>query len=418
MKILKSSQGGLALFVVIFVMAFFLVIVTAGLFFSGLELKKTANFKLAVQALEVADAGLQHALANIEKPFGWDFNNQLTGGSPAGTVISPTEFPLGSGSGFTYTVTAQNDPPDTVSPGSPTNDTNNIIILTSKANGPNGTEKVVQAYVRRSLVSASFPSALYINGTSASPAVGSYFFSNTGSIRIIGNDTNANDLLNASDDTAGAKPSLWGIATTNSTVTNALRFEYLNLYPGVGLHDILGVGTEPSIGTTTDLTDVDKMAQAVFNNSNAVKYLNGLQYDATSCPSSSPCQLGTSANPQITYIKQTLPTDVVSLKGDVRGYGALVLEGAATIGGNFRFYGVVLHKRSAAAHTFLATDTAWVYGGVLLGSYEETVGVKKVRFTINGNARIFYSSQAISSVNNLCGSCLPQPSRVFAWLDQ
>ena len=58
MKLLKDSQG-LALFMVIFMMAFFLLFVTGGLIFSQLELKKASNLKLAVQALETADAGLQ-----------------------------------------------------------------------------------------------------------------------------------------------------------------------------------------------------------------------------------------------------------------------------------------------------------------------------------------------------------------------
>lgn len=114
-KILKGSQG-LALFMVITVMAVFLLFVTAGLFLSQIELKKTSNFKLATQAMETADAGLQHALAVIIA--GFDFNGQLSCDLPPCTVVSQTSFP--SGSGFSYTVTAQNDPPDTISPGSPT----------------------------------------------------------------------------------------------------------------------------------------------------------------------------------------------------------------------------------------------------------------------------------------------------------
>src|SRR3989338_3946442 len=140
-KILKGSQG-LALFMVIFVMAFFLLFVTGGLIFSQLELKKTSNFKLSTQAIETADAGLQHALSWVAMPWAWDFDTQLNGGTPPGTVVSQTEFP--SGSGFKYTVTARNDSDG----GGANNDTNNIIVLTSEAKGPNNTKKVDEAYVK------------------------------------------------------------------------------------------------------------------------------------------------------------------------------------------------------------------------------------------------------------------------------
>ncbi len=67
---------------VIFVMAFFLLFVTGGLIFSQMELKKSSNLKLATQAVETADAGLQHALATTVIPWGWNFNGQLNCATP------------------------------------------------------------------------------------------------------------------------------------------------------------------------------------------------------------------------------------------------------------------------------------------------------------------------------------------------
>ena len=175
-KILRGSEG-LALITVIFVAAFFLIFVAGGLFFAQLNLKMASNFKLATQAVEVADAGLQHGLAVI--PWVWDFNGQLNCGTPPCPVVSQTSFP--SVSGFTYTVTLKNDPADA----SATVDSNSRILVTAQANGPNSTKKIVEAYVRRSVATFTPPAALYVNAVSSyptldssNPGMGAYYFDN------------------------------------------------------------------------------------------------------------------------------------------------------------------------------------------------------------------------------------------------
>ena len=144
MKILKSSEG-FVLFVAILVMAVIMLFLGVSLFLSRIDTRITSNLKLGTQALVVADAGLQHAVALI--PWVWDFDNQLNCGLPPCTLVSNPSFP--EGSGFSYTVTAQNDVPDINNGGSPTDDTNNLFILTSRAGGPAGATRTVEAYVRR-----------------------------------------------------------------------------------------------------------------------------------------------------------------------------------------------------------------------------------------------------------------------------
>lgn len=417
MKILRTLRRseGLTLFMVIFVMAFFLLFVTGSLVFSQLELKKANNLKLATQAVEVADAGLQHALASI--PWVWNFSAQLSCATPPCTLASNSSFP--SGSGFSYTVTAQNDLSDSGGAGS---DTNNIIVLASQSSGPNSTTKIVQAYVRRSSSPFTPPAALYINGASATPQADSSdsaangFFDRNDNIRIIGNDTNM-------DNTAGPTSSLWGVATTKNSVTTSLVTEYTSQYStgftGIQLHDILGIGAEPSIATAGDILDLDKTAGNFVNQSNTVKYLYGLRTDSTSCPSTTPCQLGTSLAPQITYIKETYDTDMSSLKGYVTGYGVLVLEGRPIIGENFKFYGLIVHKRANGSSYVSFEDDALVYGAILLGAFDENDGKgPKVRFGVKDRVRIFYSSQALAPVDNNWASLLPKPPRIFAWVDK
>lgn len=432
MKILRNNQG-LTLFMVVFVMAFFLLFVTGGLLFSQLELKKASNLKFAAQAVEAADAGLQHALAVI--PWVWDFNAQLCSTPPC-PVASNSSFP--SGSGFSYAVTAANDPGDTA--GSSTNDTNQTIVLTSTASGPSNTSKSVAAYVRRSLAAFAPPAALYINAASAAPQVDSSNSSATGffdlneNVWIIGNDTNTNN-------TAGPTGTHWAVGATGSAVTNALISEYTGTYPGgstgIALHEVchgnpsggpycganlgvnLGAKVEPSISTVGDVLDINTIAANFSSQAATVIYPNGLVTDSTTCPSSSPCQFGTSAVPQITYIKESYDSDITLLRGYVTGYGVLVLEGRPTIGDNFSFYGLIVHKRANGSAYISFEDSARVYGSVLLGSYDEGDGNgKKARFGIKDTARLYYSSQALATVDSNWGSLLPKPPRVFAWLDK
>lgn len=424
-NILRGSEG-LTLFMVIFVMAFFLIFVTGGLFFAQLNLKIASNFKLATQAVEVADVGLQHGLAVI--PWVWDFNAQLCSTPPC-PVKNPDNSPMTNipfASGFTYTVTAQNDSDG----GGATNDTNKTIVLTSQASGPSNTSKSITAYIRRSLAPFTPPAALYVNAASSyptfdssNPGMGAYYFDNNEMLYVRGSDTNYNG-------SAGPNPTLYAIATTNDAVTTALKNEDRT---NSAYHVISGIGSAPSISTVGDILDVDTIAQKFYDQPGAVKFLSGLKTATTAssgvvaCPDTlptprpnpDPCVLGTSSSPQVTYIRQDTSTNTIALRGFVKGYGVLVLEGEATLGDSFKFYGLIAHKRSAATHYISVEDDARVYGAVLLGSFDEGDGRgKKARFGLKDSIRIYYSSQALTMVDSNWGALLPKPPRVLAWLDK
>ncbi len=265
MKIIRDNQG-LALFMAIAMMTIILFFLSASVYLTRVDTKITSNLKLATQALEVADAGLQHALALIDT--GYNFNNELNcnpPGSPPCTLVPSSSFP--SGSVFSYTVTARNDPVDA---GGATNDTNETILLTSTADGPAGTVKTVQAYVKRSLSEFTPPSTLYINASSAT-SYDNYFFDNDDSVAIFGYDTNSGNILDPWDDTAGPKSDELALSATDAAVTTALQNELNTWGP---LHYILGAGADPSLGTTTTIIDVNQVADKFINHSGTVKYLD------------------------------------------------------------------------------------------------------------------------------------------------
>ncbi len=90
-----------------------------------------------------------------------------------------------------------------------------------------------------------------------------------------------------------------------------------------------------------------------------------------------------------------------------------MVEGRTTIGGDFRFNGLVIHKRSDSSHYVLLENNAWIYGNVLIGAYNG-----EAKFTVEDFVQLFYSSQALSMVETNWGSILPGPARVFAWQDK
>ncbi len=416
-KILKGSHG-LALFMVIFVMAFFLLFVTGGLIFSQMELKKSSNLKLATQAVETADAGLQHALATNVIPWGWNFNGQLNCATAPCTILSQTSFPTGSS--FNYAVTAKNDNSDS---GGATNDTNNIIVLTSTATGPNGAKKTVEAYVKRSLVSFIPPGALYLPASTATITfdAGTGFF-------ITGNDTGYNGLP-----ATNPKPAVLGVATildannidtAGNQFRSALGSSRYNLVQGFGYS--AGPPVDPSVKTTTNVFDINQIALKFYNDSRAVKFLDGLN---PACPnplplprpSPDPCILGTDSSPQITYIREGLSH--THLDGNVTGSGVLVSEGTTHIYGDFNFHGLFVVVNLGltggtpsppdSSYPFSMEINAKIFGVVLRGPTNQPQS-----FDMQNNAKIYYSSQALTMVNNLCGTCLAQPPRLFAWLDK
>ena len=409
MKILKNSRG-LALFMSIVLMAIFLFFLSASFYLVRIDSKITANFKLGTQAIEVADAGLQHALALIAT--GYDFDGDLDC-QPLPLpckLASNVTFPPNSG--FSYTVTVENDLFDIINNGATAmDDKNNLVVLTSTANGPSDTKSEIQAYVRRSSVGFTPPAALYAPATTATVT-----FPSGNGIFITGDDT-AYDGSPASN----PRPAIPGIATINDTVNDEFKNKLTSIrYDLVqGMDYSAGSPIVPSVFNTGGSLDVSQIAQN-FQNNATVSHLNGLVYTSTDCPSSIPCTLGTDASPQITYIEEGL--NHIHFDGHVTGSGVLVVKGDAHIYGNFTFHGLIINIQGDFGTGFGFPDdpepfslkgNAKVFGGVLIGSSNGDQ-----RYYMEGNTGVHYSSEALTMANSLCGSCLPQPPRISAWLDK
>ena len=407
MKVIKDSQG-IALVVVVIIMALLLSITGASLLFSGLNLKKASNLKSTSVAIHVADAGIQHALALIPSGTTFSYTTETT-------LLNSYSF----GSGYSYTVTAVND---AASSGG-----NSRTVLTAVATRANSATRKVRAYIGRSASSWAPPGAVYIPAGSGSDAN----FNTTGTFFITGNDTNysADTNLDGRADSASAGPlaAVYGFATSNSP-TNA---EVVNSLSGTEKTKIQGKDynaatspATPSVFISAAAIDVTALVNDLKNQLDTVQYLGGLSRSATDCPTPRPnpplaaCVFGSDALPQITYIKQDTGTVRFDTGSTVTGSGVLIIEGKANLFGNFEFHGLVISLAQGSRGTeedesqlkLKLKDNARIFGSLFLGPVGD-----QLKFDVKGNAAIYYSSQAINMVQTRWGSVLPQPARLVAW---
>ena len=423
MQVLFKNYQGMVLVVVIMMMVILLAITGASLLFSSLSLKSSSSFKTASMALQVADAGIQHALAVISQ--GVEFDTLLQGsvsdfpcsGPCNGTSKKPTL--TGSLSGYTYSVVVENDSADL---GSPTDDTNQIAVLTSTATGPNSSKRSVKAYIVRSSSGFVPPGAVYVPGDPLSDAD----FKSTGGILITGDDSSYTDadLDGRADSTSvGSKGSVLGVAAGNQDIVDEFLDEMNNnertRVQGLG-YDASTSPVTPSLGVPNTSMDVTQMATDLVNQITSTtcppKCLDGLKWKQDDCPSTSPCTLGTDAAPQITYIKEG--ADHIHFDGYVYGSGILIVEGKAHFYRNFEFHGLVISLASGALSDGTVEEDLKlklkndmrIFGGLILGPNQE-----KLKFDIKNNAAIHYSSQGLSKADQVGSCCLPLPARVNAW---
>src|SRR3989338_1441183 len=161
MKAIVNSERGIALVVILVLMTVLLAFTGAGLLFSSVNLKTASSLKAGNLAFYAADSGIQHALKLIPDGITFPYTAETT-------ILDSVSF----ASGYTYTVKAIND------------SENSRAILTSTAVGSNGTNRVIKAYIARSVWIP--PGAIYLPGQ---PQYIETRF-NGSSFQINGNDAN------------------------------------------------------------------------------------------------------------------------------------------------------------------------------------------------------------------------------------
>ncbi len=404
MKAANVNEKGIALAVVLMLMAVLMLLTGSGLLFSGLNLKTASHLKTGSLAFYAADSGIRHALAAIPPGPTFPYVTEAT-------VLNAVAL----SDGYTYTVRAVNDSDPT------------RAILTSTGSGPNGARRVIRVYVAKS-TSWEPPAALYFTGVTGS----NNFFDPVGrSFRINGNDTNYDESAAATP-----APAIPGVGTNSGGVTtdivSSLSDGEKQLITGKGFSSSPLVASVQTVATNINInqlvTDFSNQVSAALTC--PPKCVNGLRTSSSVCPAPptlppdpTQCILGTDAAPQITYIREG--SDHIHLGGYLTGSGVLVLEGKVHFQGDVKFHGLVIVKEPsqpsqdeddgdadhASTLRFKMRDRAKVFGSMLVGPNGQTL-----RFDIKNSAKIHYSAAAIDMVRSRWGHLLNNyANRIIAW---
>jgi Tfp pilus assembly protein PilX len=396
-KTILRNERGLTLVVVLMMMVILLSITGAGLLFSSLNTKASANLKGGTAALQAADAGIQHALAAI--PAGGDFDSLLTGGvaaflpcknsSGATGTCDGTYKPTLTGSinNYTYTVVVENDV--TVTGETATGDANKIVILTSTATGPNNSKRKVRAYIGR--FSWEPPGTIYLPGD---PNYIETRF-NGNSFGISGSDS----LPGLTEGTGSASPIL-GIATTATTEITGPSGSLSSSQYG----QVTGQGSNPSVSTPSTILNVDQLAQNLL-----ALGVEGVDKQTLSPGHYSLGIWGTLLLPKITHI-----TGNATLSGTLTGSGVLIVDGDLTLKGAFTFNGLVICLGDADINGG-AGDIAKIYGSLLLRERTSSDSSGSDDLRVGGNGNIRYSSVALKAVTDKWPNGFSTKARIIAW---
>ena len=352
MKTILRNERGFTLAIVLMMMVVLLSITGAALLFSSLNVKASANLKGGTAALQAADAGIQHALAAT--PAGGDFDSFWTGtglanfpcknssgttGTCNGTTYKPTL--TGSINSYSYTVVVEND--TTVVNETATNDINKIVIFTSTATSPSGSNRKVKAYIGRSTWTP--PGTVYLPG--ASTNISEQF--NGNGFLVSGKDTNQWGAVGS-----GSASPILGIATSvpasTTEVTSTLGSSKYSL--------VTGLGSNPSVNTATTL-DVAQLATDLINSNVSVLNLQADDY--------STLDFGTSAtNPKIVHIQGDSHVKCGSGNHPTAvGYGVLIVDGNLTTTGLFRWDGIVIVRGTSVSISGGGSGGSTIWGTLL-----------------------------------------------------
>jgi len=400
MKTILRNERGFTLAIVLMMMVVLLSITGAGLLFSSLNLKASANLKGGTVALQAADAGIQHALAAI--PAGGNFSSFWTGtgltnfpckdstGTTTGTCNGTTYKPTLTGSinGYSYSVVVEND--TTVSGETATGDVNKIVMLTSTATRPNGSNRKVKAYIGRSTWAP--PGTVYLPG--ASTNISEQF--NGNGFLVSGKDTNQWGAVGS-----GSASPILGIATSvpasTTEVTSTLGSSKYSL--------VTGLGSNPSVNTATTL-DVAQLATDLINSNVSVLNLQADDY--------STLDFGTSAtNPKIVHIQGDSHVKCGSGNHPTAvGYGVLIVDGNLTTTGLFRWDGIVIVRGTSVSISGGGSGGSTIWGTLLA---KQPASSSSMALTIAGSSNVTYSSQAIKLVTDKWPNAFSTNARIIAW---
>ncbi|MEK7279219.1 MAG: PilX N-terminal domain-containing pilus assembly protein [Nitrospirota bacterium] len=396
---ITSSESGFALIIVMLVLVMMTVLGLNAIMTSSTDIQISGNEKVAVRALSVAEAGLNHGMRRLR---GQTFDTLL-----AGLVDETSKYSLINSTifdGGTYKVYLRNNYPSDVGDAGMNmynSDGDDMIIIRSEATY-NDVTKVIESKVER--IAADFP---VVAGLGIAGAV-EEFEVNDSSVRISGIDTTPTDGNTWTSTSCSNKS---GIAVEDDAAQTTIETAITN--------GKVKCNTSPASQTTITGAGGSSCAAAVDVNTTSLGDLSAITATATELMqyadrtitveddnvTMSNISWGTFDNPQITVVdfKNTTGERELRIQGNSTGYGILIVNAASTEGseldlrGNFDWYGVIILTNYGEADLDNGGNIN-IYGGLLLANSGDGDADSEVE--LKGNVSIYYSCAAEQRAEN------------------
>lgn len=330
------------------------------------------NLRAEVEAFYVAEAGLEHALAEISP--GTSFDAVLAGPDRIAGTNDDGIFPFSEGAPsvfpyapFRYEVRVARMSAD-------------VLSVQSSGFGVHDATKVVVALVRRDPVPAT-PAAFQVDGDASTLDMGSAGF------LLSGWDHQIDDPPGAPTSGAAALPAL---SSSSPDAEDILRHRLR----GESAQRLVGNGGAPSLATAPPV-DVQRYATACSTRPERVQ-VSGASGDLA--------VLGTAETPQLSIVAGDL-----DVGGELTGVGILVVQGTWHVTGQVNFVGLVL---AMGGIVFEPSSRVTVTGGLWRAASNDG------RLQLAGSGGIGYSRAALAAVDAAFAGLLPHAAVVASWQEQ
>lgn len=383
----RTDERGIALIAALMILLMLTVIGTVAILTTSTEVKLSANERTTAQALQVAEAGIHHAMRILRgQDFSIVLNNFKHGPDDGvrGPVLSSVTNLFGE-AGMKYEVYVRNNVGDGGA-NSTITDRDGRLILLSVATLPTGVTKTVEAEVKNSAFAFPVQYALGISGPWSKIRLGK------------GNATINGDLVEPGG--SGQAGSACNDNKAAVAVDNMAAYEDVKVKKK-STDQITGIGLVPSVQLRPgDMSpnaiqalanDLAKGADNIFDiNEKKAK----LTYDED-------LVWGSFENPQVTVIDFTGDKLKLKFNGNLKGYGILVINSGAnkkskvSFLGSFEWHGLIIVTGEAKMELKVSGNSA-IYGGLVVANTNEDTSEEQFKFKDTGNSLIQYSCTAIT----------------------
>jgi hypothetical protein len=405
-KALKNEDGFL-LVAALVLLATLTMLGTTAYLLSSTDIKVGGGFRNSQQVFQVAQAGVERGReilrqTNANETTGADptvFNSELIFYAQGGVPVTS-----GTMGNYSYTVALSNDASD---PGGAFADSNNKVLLTSTASGPNNTKAVVE-------ISVSLPPP-----PSSTPMS---FPNNPGTISLLGNSAsfiggNSNAKSMNGDDQCGAASPLPVVAVSAAGSLPGIQSSINGSKPKTYHTTVNGV----SVDASTHMNDIAKtmtpaqMTSAGYNLNDAAS-LNQLVNDIQALPqavtvadgaqsSDVPGGMGTAANQKIIVANGDF-----TLSPAQSSFGILVVKGTLTFNGNINHTGIIMvigegvMLRNGGGNGTIS-GAVWVANTAgadgVPGTADDAMGASVLNTSGGGASNVQYCSSAVANALSL-----------------